>query len=66
MLPRMTLVEKFMVVALASPIVARPPAETGTQIDMQALADQDTDVSVRAQSRPAAGFQPLLVLAYRA
>ena len=44
MLPRMTLVEKFMVVALVSPIVARPPAETGTQIDMQALAPQDTVV----------------------
>jgi hypothetical protein len=40
----MALVEKFMVVALASPIVARPPAETGTQIDMQALAAQDTVV----------------------
>jgi hypothetical protein len=50
----MTLVAKFMVVALASPVVARSPAETGTQIDMQALAARDTVVG-EAQSSPAPG-----------
>ena len=62
-LPRMTLVEKFMVVALASPIVARPPAETGTQIDTQALAAQDTVVgggSIEAGGGVAAGLSSSL------
>jgi len=59
----MTLVEKFTVVALASPVVARPPAETGTQIDMQALAAQDTVVGegpIEAGARVPAGLSSSL------
>ena len=59
----MTLVEKFTVVALASPVVARPPAETGTQIDTQALAAQDTVVgegSIEAGGGVAAGLSSSL------